>query len=166
VDSAFGYLIFFRLRQAGYSESWLSAIFSNLPDELSIALQDAWIATMIAHRVSMHIALDSPHNQTRNAFAIAQGPGAGLDSHATVFTTIHSTTLYIKLPRHCISNFQAEHSSLASQDAVPSLHCFRHWTATFTFTVHKQTRKDYSQRIPTKTSVFDQTRWIMLFGNL
>jgi hypothetical protein len=55
--------------QVGYSEAWLCSIFSNLSDELSHALQEAWFATMLMEWMRMKVAENSLHNLTRNAVA-------------------------------------------------------------------------------------------------
>jgi hypothetical protein len=42
--------------QAGHSEEWLCTIFSNLTEELEIALRAAWHATMVVHSQCMRQA--------------------------------------------------------------------------------------------------------------
>ena len=59
--------------QVGHSEAWLRAIFSCLSDDLALALRDAWMSSMIAHRASMLIAKNSVHNCMRRAFASLSG---------------------------------------------------------------------------------------------
>ena len=59
--------------QAGYSEDWLRSIYSNLTDELSFALRDAWLATVVIQRVNSLRAENNLPNRTQMAFAAALG---------------------------------------------------------------------------------------------
>jgi hypothetical protein len=59
--------------QAGHSEEWLCAIFSNLTEELEIALRAAWHATMVVHSQCMRQAEESLHNRSRRAMATVLG---------------------------------------------------------------------------------------------
>lgn len=59
--------------QAGFSEDWLCAIFSNLTEELYSALQAAWLSMMIIQRERMLMAEDSMHNRLYRATASVLG---------------------------------------------------------------------------------------------
>jgi hypothetical protein len=59
--------------QVGYSEAWLCSIFSNLSDDLSHALQEAWFATMLMEWMHRKVAENNLHNLTRHAVAPVLG---------------------------------------------------------------------------------------------
>ena len=51
--------------QAGYSEEWLCTIFSNLTDDLYVALRAAWLSGMIVHKHHMLQAGQSEFSRMR-----------------------------------------------------------------------------------------------------
>jgi hypothetical protein len=64
------------LPQAGHREEWLCSMFSNLTEDLEIALRSAWLATMIVHSQSIRHAEGSVYNRTRQAIATVLGHAA------------------------------------------------------------------------------------------
>jgi hypothetical protein len=53
--------------QAGFSEEWLCSIFSNLTDELHVALRAATVSAFIIHKYNMMRAESSTYNRMRLA---------------------------------------------------------------------------------------------------
>ena len=71
---ATGYCSSLRInRQVGHSEAWLCSIFTNLSEDLALALRDAWLAVMIEQRACMLIAEASVDNRMRQAIEEALG---------------------------------------------------------------------------------------------
>ena len=54
-------------RQGGFSEAWLSSIFSNLTEDLYVALRAAWLSGMIVHKYHMLHAEQTEFSRIRSA---------------------------------------------------------------------------------------------------
>jgi hypothetical protein len=97
LDICFVFLKPWNALQEGHSEEWLCSIFANLTEDLEIALQAAWHATMVVHNQCMRQADCGMNSFPRQAIAKMLGCEVEKVSDLTR-SNVHPHNFQITLP--------------------------------------------------------------------